>query len=78
MQKLIGVLVWFRTKQCRLQSTIMVALGNKGHKQEIIGDMVGLSFAKYNNGCPWKQRPQARTNRGFGFVSENNVDCNIP
>ena len=33
----IGAPVWFRTKQCRWLSTIMVALGNKGHKQKQIG-----------------------------------------
>ena len=32
-----------------------------------------MSFAKYNNGCPWKQRPHARTNGALGLDSDKTM-----
>ena len=73
-QEQFGVSVWLQTKQCGLQSTLMVALGTKGHKQKQIGVLhKTMSFAKYNNSCPWKQMPHAITNRGLGLVSDKTM-----
>ena len=58
----------------------MFALGDKGHTQERIGGLglvsdKTMSFTKYNNGCPWKQRPffDAKTYRGLSLVSDKTM-----